>query len=175
MAGTGSMGKIGIREGSIEGPYGTRIEEYSGISGLPKRAYRVFDKVDAINDACWTIDFTYPFAPTGASVVFYLCWQVDGLQTGNVIFGVKGEKLAIAGTTVSFYTDTFGTVTESTVAVPTTANSYTFTTLTCAVARFGSATKNDTVRLCLYRKNSSASDTFAGPVKLVSVCVEDVT
>jgi hypothetical protein len=169
------MGRIGIREGSIEGTYGTRVEEYCGVSGLPKRSYRVFDKVDSSNDATWEVDFVYPFAPTGASVVFYLCWQVDGLQTGNVIFGVKGEKLAIAGTTVSFYTDTFGTATESTVAVPTTANSYTWTTLTVPVARLGSATKNDTVRLTFYRKCSSASDTFSGSVKLVSVQVEDVT
>lgn len=175
MAGSGSMGKLNIREGSIEGPYGTRIEEYSGANGLPHRTYRVFDKPDALSDVCWTIDLPISITPTGASIVLYLCWQVDGLQTGNVIFGVKGEKLALAGTTVSFYTDTFGTATESTVAVPTTANSYTFTTLTCAVARFGTPVINDTVRLCVYRKNSSASDTFTGSVKLVSVSVADVT
>lgn len=187
---TGTLCTIDISTGAQRAPYSARLEQYGSTSGGVRRKYLVFDKVTPISttDTSHTVDFAFDLLlPTGTIVdgsistgytaktglKFKIVWFVDGLSTGNVLWGVKGETITANSTAV--YTDTFGTATTQATAVPTVANGYTTTTISVVKANLGSGSPSagDLLRMVLYRDATSASDTTSAVAKVVSIEVID--
>jgi len=173
MAAYGIVGLVPIVIGQNKGAFAPRLEETTATSGAIKRHTLVFDKPDSSlsPNVEWEFEFIIPAsysATTGYR--FNLWWAVDGLPTGNVVWGIKFEKIK---TTTSQVVDTYLTAQETTTAVPTTANGHAATVLSVVIANLDTPAKGDVYRALLYRKNSSATDTFVGAAKLVSVAIED--
>ena len=175
MAAYGTLGRVDLLAAYDATNYGARWETSQNppsSSSIARRGGRVFDKIDSSKDVQICFDYIIPSQYSGTTgLKFLLTWEVDGLSTGNVVWGVKAEKITTNST--SFYTDNFGTATTATTAVPTVANGYTQTTISVVLARLGTPTASDVVRVCLYRACTSASDTFSGAARVVAVEVID--